>query len=226
MTDGGLRLALFDCDGTLVDSQHTIVTAMAAAFTTVGLAAPGAEQVRRVVGLKLDLAIARLAAGALDDHAVRVAVDGYVVAFEAMHGDPTHAEPLYDGVVEALDALAAAGWLLGIATGKSHPGLVSTLDRHGLRGRFVTLQTADRAAGKPSPDMVFRALDECGVDRGRAVVIGDTSFDIAMAANAGVPSVGVGWGYHPLEELAAAGATGTVGAYSELPALLDRLVPA
>ena len=226
MSDRALRLALFDCDGTLVDSQHTIIAAMVSAFGAIGLAAPEPDQVRRVVGLKLDQAILQLAGGTLAADAVESAVTGYSAAFQALHRDPNHAEPLYDGVVATLEAIEESGWLLGIATGKSHPGLISTLQRHGLHERFVTLQTADRAASKPSPDMVLRALEETGVDRARAVVIGDTSFDMAMAANAGVPCVGVGWGYHPLEELRAAGATEIVRSYAELQAALDALIPA
>ena len=228
MPEAGLRLALFDCDGTLIDSQHTIIASMAAAFAAIGLAAPAAEQVRRVVGLKLDLAIAELAAGlaaGLEMDAVDSAVDAYLAAFQALHSDPAHQEPLYDGMLGTLDALEADGWLLGIATGKSHRGLISTLDRHGLRPRFATLQTADQAASKPSPEMVLRALAETGVALARVVVIGDTGFDIGMAANAGVRSIGVGWGYHPLGELSAAGATRTASACADLPALLNALVP-
>ncbi|MGF1626663.1 MAG: HAD-IA family hydrolase [Alphaproteobacteria bacterium] len=225
MRDDELRLALFDCDGTLIDSQHTIIASMAAAFAAVGLVAPPDEKVRRVVGLKLDLAIAELAVG-LETDAVETAVDAYLAAFHDFHGDPDHVEPLYDGMAAALDALQVDGWLLGIATGKSQRGLLSALDRHGLRQRFATLQTADVAASKPSPDMVHRALAETRVVRDRVVVIGDTGYDIAMAANAGVASIGIGWGYHSLAELSAAGATRTANACAELPALLNELVPA
>ncbi|MEZ5667009.1 MAG: HAD-IA family hydrolase [Alphaproteobacteria bacterium] len=222
-TDGAPRLALFDCDGTLVDSQRTIIQSMGGAFAAIGRVAPDEERIRRVVGLRLDMAIAKLAGG-LPGSELDAAVDGYRETFLRLHADPDHAEPLYDGALAALDVLAAAGWLLGIATGKSRSGLVSTLDRHGLRGRFVTLQTADDAAGKPSPEMVYRALDETGVAVSRTVVIGDTGFDIAMAANAGARSLGVAWGYHPPEELAEAGAAGVARRFSEVPGLLDALV--
>ncbi len=225
MGEAGLRLALFDCDGTLVDSQHTVIASMTAAFAALGRPAPEPERVRRVVGLRLDLAIATLA-GELDAAALDAAVDAYIASFQTLHRDPDHAEPLYDGIGAVLDTLEADGWLLGVATGKSFSGLCSALDRHGLRQRFATLQTADRAASKPAPEMVLRALDETGVDRERVVVIGDTGFDIGMAVNAGVASIGVGWGYHPLDELVAAGATRTAARCAELPALLDALVPA
>lgn len=223
MSERELRLALFDCDGTLIDSQHTIIASMGAAFRAVGREEPSAERVRRIVGLRLDLAFGALI-GDADPETLEAAVDAYLAAFQALHADPAHAEPLYDGLLEALDAIEAEGWLLGIATGKSHPGLISTLERHGLRRRFVTLQTADRAASKPAPDMVLRAMAETGVERTRVVVIGDTAFDIAMAANAGVPSIGVGWGYHPLSELEAAGASRAARSYAEVPALLNALV--
>lgn len=224
-TSGALRLALFDCDGTLVDSQHTIIASMSAAFTALGRPEPAAEQVRRIVGLRLDQAIDALAGG-LDGGALEGAVAAYLAAFEVLHADPEHVEPLYDGVSAVLDILETGGWLLGVATGKSHPGLISTLSRHGMCDRFVTLQTADRAAGKPAPDMVLRALAEAGVAKDRVVVVGDTAHDIGMAANAGAPSVGVGWGYHPLDALVSAGATRTATSFAALPALLEALVPA
>lgn len=225
MADPQPRLALFDCDGTLVDSQHTIVAAMGAAFDAIGMAAPDSERIRRVVGLRLDLAITALA-GELEAEAQETAVDAYLATFQALHGDPGHVEPLYDGMRAVLDALEADGWLLGVATGKSFAGLCSALDRHGLRTRFATLQTADRAPSKPAPDMVLRALAETGVERPRLVVIGDTGFDIGMAVNADVASIGVGWGYHAVAELAAAGATRTAERCAELPLLLNALVPA
>ena len=105
-----------------------------------------------------------------------------------------------------LAALGEAGWLLGIATGKSDRGLAHILDRHGLTGLFVTLQTADRHPSKPYPAMALAALAEAGVAPAQAAMIGDTSYDMQMARAAGVRAIGVGWGYHPPAELIAAGA--------------------
>jgi phosphoglycolate phosphatase len=115
-------------------------------------------------------------------------------------------EPLYPGIAALLDALDAAGWLLAVATGKSDRGLHAVLDQHGLRHRFVSLQTADRHPSKPHPAMIEAVLADSGAARGHAVMIGDTSFDMAMARAAGVRPLGVAWGYHPAEDLVEAGA--------------------
>ncbi|MCZ6448015.1 MAG: HAD hydrolase-like protein, partial [Alphaproteobacteria bacterium] len=149
------RLAVFDLDGTLVDSQHMIVAAMGEAFQASGLAAPPAEAVRRVVGLSLGVIIARLAPG-LDGAEQDAVKKSYRDAFSALR-EAGEAELIFDGAIQALDALAVAGWVLGIATGKSARGLKATLKQLDLAGRFKTLQTADRGPGKPAPDMLHRA---------------------------------------------------------------------
>jgi len=214
-----LRLAVFDCDGTLVDSQHVIVACMAAAFTTEGLVAPEAAAVRRVIGLPLAECMARLATG-YPDACHRRLVEFYKDAFFAMRQRPDHNEPLFDGALAALDRLEAEGFLLGIATGKARRGLLAVLDRHGLTGRFVTLQTADIGPGKPHPDMLHRALAETGASAADTVMIGDTSFDMLMARNAGVRGIGVAWGYHPADELHGAGAAAVVAHFDELPEII------
>lgn len=217
-----LKLALFDCDGTLVDSQHAIIAAMEAGFEAHGLPPPPAREVRRVVGLPLVAAVARLAP-ALSGDAHEAISEAYKSAFQRNRLAGTYPEPLFDGVVAALDALEAAGFLLGVATGKSRRGLDATLAHHGLAHRFVTLQTSDRVAGKPSPDMVHAALAESGATAAGTVVIGDTSFDILMARNARVRSVGVAWGYHDGAELLAAGADLLVHEYAALPEAVTGL---
>lgn len=205
MTSAPLRLAVFDCDGTLVDSQGSIVSAMHAACDRHGLGRPGADAVRRVVGLPLDVAIRRLLPE-VDDAFSQVLSETYKSAFFDLRQAGGVQEPLYDGLGGVLDGLERAGWLLGIATGKSWRGLNSTLSHHGLMERFVTHQTADRARGKPHPEMMLNALHETGVEPAHAVMIGDTTYDMEMAANAGVKAVGVAWGYHGADELMDAGA--------------------
>lgn len=221
MTD--LRLAVFDCDGTLVDSQASIIACVNAAWAAEGLAPPPAESVRRGVGLRLDEAIARLAPDLPLATQGRL-TDGYRHAFLDLRDEAAVEEPLYAGISDLLDQLEAAGWLLGIATGKGQPGLKKTLISHGLADRFVTLQTADVAAGKPSPDMLHRASAESGVGLDRVIMIGDTTYDILMARNAGVVAVGVAWGYHPTDELHAAGADAIVDTAAEIFDAADRLV--
>jgi len=220
-----LRLVIFDCDGTLVDSQHAIVAGMAAGFASVGLPAPPREAVRRVVGLPLVRAILRLAPEIDEATAERVA-DGYREAHPMVRSAGAAVEPLFPGMREALDALSASGFLLGVATGKGSRGLRHTLSVHGLEDRFATLQTADTAIGKPDPDMVLRALAETGAERDDAVVVGDTVYDVQMARAAGVACIGVSWGYHAPAELAEAGAHSLVETCAAIPAVVERILGA
>lgn len=216
-----LRLAVFDCDGTLVDSQHVIVTCMHAAFSSEGMALPTAEAVRRVIGLPLVECMARLSPL---EESVRHArlTEAYKYHFLTLRQQPDHLEPLFDGALAALDALEAEGWMLGVATGKARRGLLPVLERHGLDRRFATLQTSDIGPGKPHPAMLERAMAEVGVAPDDTVMIGDTSFDMLMARSAGTSAVGVSWGYHPVSELEAAGAHAIVGHFNELPAAMAR----
>ena len=218
-----IRLAVFDCDGTLVDSQHSIVAAMHAACAVHRLDEPPAEQVRRVVGLQLLEAIRVLLPACAEDMLNRVHAS-YIAAYQDLRAQGLVRDPLYPGALETIERLEQAGWVLGVATGKSHRGLVATLDRHVLTSRFVTLQTADRAAGKPNPEMLHKAMAEAGTDPSATVMIGDTTFDMEMARAARTRAVGVAWGYHGASELRAAGAELIVADFAELPAALDALL--
>ncbi|HEY0111962.1 MAG TPA: HAD-IA family hydrolase [Allosphingosinicella sp.] len=199
------RLAIFDCDGTLVDSQANICLAMEECFARASLPSPPRERTRRVVGLSLYEAMQAMLPDAGPELHAALA-DDYKHAFQRLRGRGLIEEPLYDGIAELLDRLEAAGWLLGVATGKSDRGLSLCLTHHGLSRRFVTLQTADRHPSKPHPSMVEAALAEAGAAPETSMMIGDTSYDMAMAKAAGVTAVGVAWGYHAAEELVAAGA--------------------
>jgi len=199
------RLAIFDCDGTLVDSQHNICAAMSECFAAAGLPAPADTDTRRVVGLSLVEAMRVMVPDADHDRHVALAEE-YKRAFQGMRARGLDEEPLYDGITELVDALDADGWLLGVATGKSDRGLNLCLDHHNMLSRFVTLQTADRHPSKPHPSMVELAMAEAGAAPETTVMIGDTSFDMAMARAAGVTAIGVAWGYHEADELRAAGA--------------------
>ncbi|MGB7405871.1 MAG: HAD-IA family hydrolase [Pacificimonas sp.] len=211
-----LRLAIFDCDGTLLDSQANIVAAMDACFARNGLEPPPANDTRRVVGLSLPQAMARL----LPDHDAGLhdkLADDYKTVFQALRAEARlSAEPLYPGTLAALDRLAGKGWLFAVATGKSDRGLDHALHDHGIHDRFVSLQTADRHPSKPHPSMIERALADAGVDAMDAVMIGDTSFDMQMAVNAGVRALGVAWGYHAPAELVATGAETVADDYAAL----------
>jgi phosphoglycolate phosphatase len=199
------RLAIFDCDGTLVDSGATIHAALAASFEQNGLAQPSVDASRRIIGLSLTEAMAALLRGlSIEQH--RVLAEDYKRAFWELRAAGKVEEPLFDGVTELLDALEADGWLLAIATGKSDRGLKHCLESHGIHARFVSLQTADRHPSKPHPSMVEQAIADAGAAPDTTIVLGDTSFDMAMAAAAGAAPIGAGWGYHETQELFDAGA--------------------
>lgn len=218
------KLVLFDCDGTLVDSQHHIVSAMHRAFAANGLTLPEADSVRRTVGLPLEVAIERLLLP-LGSLALAPVVEAYKVAAVAQRLEPDHEEPLFPGLVPALDRLEAAGFLFGVATGKARRGLNFTLSTHNLTDRFVTLQTCDVvAAGKPAPDMVLQAMAETGAVPASTIVVGDTTYDIEMARNAGVPAIGVAWGYHDEQILLRAGASSIISSFDELPNVVVQLM--
>jgi phosphoglycolate phosphatase len=222
-----LRLAVFDVDGTLVDSQHNIVAAMRDAFLAHGLTPPAASAIRRIIGLSLLEAVAQLLPDG-DEEACRGIAAAYKDGFVALRQRPDHHEPLFPGAAAALSALEQQGWLLAVATGKSRRGLLAMIERHQLQGNFVSLQTADDNPGKPHPAMLRRAIAEAGTAADLAVMIGDTSFDMQMGRAAGARAIGVAWGYHPPEDLLRAGAERVVASYDELlrclAALFDRPV--
>lgn len=214
------KLVVFDCDGTIVDSQAAIIRSMEAAFTAAKLPAPDHIAVRRIVGLSLPQALLELAPTATtDQHAD--ALEAYKAHFRNSRSDGTLEQPLYPGIASLLGRLHAAGVVLGVATGMSDRGLEACLTRHDIRGLFGTLQTADRHPSKPHPAMLETALFEAAVKPGEAVMIGDTVYDIAMAHAAGVRSIGVAWGYHEPDELIAAGAIGVARTTEELEVLID-----
>ena len=217
------RLAIFDCDGTLVDSGGPIHAALRDTFAQHGLDVPPPSVSRRVIGLSLIEAMAALAPQASREQHDRMAED-YKLAFQKLRAGGMVEEPLFDGVLDLLDALEADGWLLAVATGKSDRGLQHCLDTHGIHARFVSLQTADRHPSKPHPSMVDQAIAEAGSAPETTVVIGDTSFDMAMAVAAGASGIGAGWGYHDAQELIDAGAVAVADAPSEVLTLIREHV--
>jgi phosphoglycolate phosphatase len=215
------RLAIFDCDGTLVDSQANICMAMEYAFDEAGMAPPPRHATRRIVGLSLVEAMRQLLPDA-EDALHRDMAERYKQAFFTLRGNGLVDEPLYDGMAALLSDLDESGWLLAVATGKSDRGLDRCLDHHGIKGLFVSLQTADRHPSKPHPSMIHQALADSGADAKQAVMIGDTVYDIHMGVAAGCRTIGVGWGYHPLHELREAGADVVVETMAELKAALEN----
>lgn len=223
MSDTPLRFVVFDCDGTLVDSVHSIVEAMSHAWMAEGLGEPpSGNKVRSVVGLELVEAIGRLHPDGDTLGHERIA-DHYKSAFYEIRNRPEHHEPLYEGTREVIDMLDSAGILLGVATGKSRRGLQVTLERHGLLDRFVSLKTSDDGPGKPNPTILLDAMNELGVEPAGTVMIGDTVFDVTMAVNANVAPIGVDWGYHEVDELRSAGADTILSTFHDLEAVLRKM---
>lgn len=216
-----VRLAVFDCDGTLVDSQANIIRAMEDCFARHRLDPPCRHATRRIVGLSLVEAMQALLPDADDRLHLRLAED-YKTAFQRLRAEKALLdEPLYPGVADGLGELEARGWLLGVATGKSDRGLNLCLAHHGIEHHFVTLQTADRHPSKPHPAMLQAAMAEAGAEPGSTVIIGDTRFDMAMGVAANVRAIGVDWGYHDAEELRAAGAAAVIDRFENLLYLLE-----
>ena len=219
-----LKLVIFDVDGTLIDSQAHIVGAMNAAFGGLGLTPPTREQTLSIVGLSLPVAIDRLMPEA--DAALQSAlVEGYKDGFMRLRSEGGEAlSPFYPGAREALERLAAHDdLLLGIATGKSRRGMDHLMDMHGMRRLFQTVQVADDHPSKPNPSMILSCLSESGVDTTHAVILGDTVFDIEMGRNAGIPAIGVDWGYHPATHLETAGAVKVLTEFAQLDAALNEI---
>lgn len=214
-----VRLAVFDCDGTLSDGQAAVCAAMESAFAQNRLPAPERQAVRRIVGLSLPQAIAELAPASPGEQQ-RLVVEAYKQAFRQLRLDGALAEPLFEGMADLLTALRMSGWQLGVATGKSHRGLAGTLAAHGLSEHFTTLQTADRHPSKPHPAMLLAAMDAAMAEPADTVMIGDTVYDIEMAQTAGVRALGVAWGYHEPDELLDAGAEAIARTPRELLELL------
>lgn len=214
-----LRLVVFDVDGTLVDSQRAITGAMRAAFAACDLPAPADADTLSIVGLSLDIAIARLRPD-LPAPTVARLVAAYKDSFSANRQLDTM--PLYPGALNTLTRLhRQESTLLGIATGKSRRGLDHLMTLHDMQRYFVTTQVADNHPSKPHPSMLHATLRETGAEGG--IMIGDTTYDMDMARAAGFTAIGVTWGYHRAEQLHAAGAHAVIDAFGALPGVLSGL---
>src|SRR5436190_3112732 len=223
LTSKSLKLVVFDCDGTLVDSQHMILSAMTHAYEAHGIALPERETLLSVIGLSLVEAFTALGKGSVAFPVASLA-EHYRLAFHAQRESGGEMEPLYPGAAAAIQALAQRDdVVLGVATGKSQRGVRLVLGHHGLLDHFIAIKTADDAPSKPDPGMVVDAMREAGAEAESTIVVGDTVYDIAMARAAGAAGVGVTWGYHPGAALERAGALAVVDRFANLVPTLDSI---
>lgn len=214
-----LKLAIWDMDGTIVDSREVISTAMARAFEACGLEAPDYARTRTIVGLGLEEACRRLAPEGYD--ALPQLVNAYRQAFVSRRTDPDFREPLYDGALDTLEALANDNWLIAMATGKSRRGIRALFDMHPLEPFFDTIHCADDGPGKPHPAMCLEAMRALGAAPDETLIVGDAVFDIEMGRAAGIHTIGVSWGFGQRHELEAAGAHALADEMRELRSHLD-----
>jgi phosphoglycolate phosphatase len=210
-------LVVFDWDGTLMDSTHSIVAAIQAACRDMNLPVPSASQASWVIGLSLESALRR-AVPQLTSSQVPRFLERYRIHY--LLRDPEL--KLFDGVRELLAELAQRDIAMAVATGKSRLGLDRALAATGLVDAFRTTRCADETFSKPNPAMLYEIMDVLAVPPERVVMIGDTSHDIQMALNAGVHAVGVAYGAHERKELEGEGAQDVV---ESVQALRDWLLP-
>jgi phosphoglycolate phosphatase len=217
-----LRFAAFDLDGTLIDSAGSIVDGVLACWADCGFPEIDPEDARRIIGLPWDASVLSLLPGAGEAEFAKIR-SYYDDVRSGKKTRPPIRETAFDGAHEILDVLEEQGYLLGLVTSRSGGRLQELLESHNLETRFLIHKTADMGPGKPNPHLLLEAMSDLGVDHANTVMIGDTTFDIMMAVNAGVGSVGVSWGVHEVHELHDAGAHHVVEGFHELPPILDTL---
>ena len=191
-------MLVFDWDGTLMDSTALIAASLQAACGDLGLPVPSDERARHIIGLGLNDAMAHVLPN-IDPGLYPSVVERYGYHFRLREPGT----PLFPGAPEALRALNEAGYLLAVATGKSRRGLDRTLDATGLKALFHATRCGDESASKPNPGMLHDLIELLAAEPGKTLMIGDTTHDLQMAANAGVASVAAAYGAHPREQLAA-----------------------
>ncbi len=205
-------LIIFDWDGTLMDSVDKIVRCMQGAARDLGCADPGAASIRHIIGLSLTEAMQALFPSLVAAEHERL-TQRYREHF--LHRDQTPM-PLFPGVDEGLQQLNKKNYLLAVATGKARRGLDRVLEDTAMRGLFCATRCADEAFSKPHPKMLEDILAATGVMPQRALMVGDTTYDMQMAHNAGVAGLAVSYGVHAREDLLHAGALACLNSFEEV----------
>jgi len=202
-----MKLILFDCDGTLVDSARLIHEVMARTFVDFGYQRPTIAATKSIIGLTLDIAIARMQGKPHVDEEATAMMAHYKAIYGDVRAEPGMQTPLFDGIQPVIETLTGRDELLiGAVTGKSRRGLTQILETHGFAPHFVVSRTADDCPSKPHPAMVTECCAETGTPARNTLVIGDAIYDMQMAKAAGARAIGVAWGYAPVEALLAHGA--------------------
>lgn len=211
----GYQMIVFDWDGTVMDSAAAIVEAIQAASRDLGFPEPSDERARHVIGLGLGDAL-RHAVPELPSHLYEQMVDRYRHHYLSRD----HELQLFAGIPELLNDLSGRGLLLAVATGKSQLGLSRALKTSGLEHLFVATRCADQCLSKPHPQMLLELMDEFALSADHLLMVGDTSHDLNMAANAQVDAVGVTYGAHQRDALLACSPRCVVDSVEELSAWL------
>ncbi len=215
MTNGPLHLVVFDYEGTLVDSHAGFHTAFSAAFMAIGRTPPEEAQTRALVGLPLREAVSRFIKDP-DAKTLSTFSKAWQAARNFVSTGTTAPDTLIPGTRTVLETLEKGEVLMGIATNRSRRGLDESLKRHDIARFFVATRTADDAHAKPHPAMLEDLLKATGVEAAGAVMVGDTTTDMELARNAGVPAIGVSWGSQERDVLLKAGAVTVIDRYAEL----------
>ncbi len=205
------RLLVFDWDGTLADSAAIIVEALQRACADLDLPVPDDAAARYVIGLGLDDALRHVAPTLARQDYPQLSAR-YRAHY--LHRDPEI--PLFAGAEVMLEGLSARGHLLAVATGKSRRGLDRALEQAGVGRHFIATRCADEGRPKPDPDMLLHLMERVGAASAETLMIGDTTHDLLLAANAGVEAVAVAYGAHPADSLLEARSLAVVHSVGEL----------
>ena len=213
-----MKLVLFDCDGTLVDSANLIHAVMSDTFAHFSKERPKIESTKSIIGLTLDIAIARMLGKEHVDDEARAMTQHYREIYHPLRERTNMLVPLFDGIAPLIDHLAKRDEILiGAVTGKGRRGLTQILEAYGFDKHFIVSRTADDCPSKPHPAMVSECCNETGMVPADTIVIGDAIYDMQMAKAAGAKAIGVAWGYASVDALWAAGADAIVNHPSEIP---------